>query len=32
MEAALELACSVPIKIMEKALESIDIHEELAAK
>jgi formiminotetrahydrofolate cyclodeaminase len=32
MESALKLACSVPIEIMEKALEAMDIHEELAEK
>ena len=32
MEEALKLANSVPLKIMEKALEAIDLHEELAAK
>ena len=32
MEDALKLACSVPLKIMEKALEAIAIHEELAVK
>ncbi|MGE5614359.1 MAG: cyclodeaminase/cyclohydrolase family protein [Bacillota bacterium] len=32
MESALRLACSVPVEIMEKALEAIDIHEELAEK
>lgn len=32
MESALKLACSVPIEIMEKALEAIDVHEELAEK
>ena len=32
MEAALKLACSVPVEIMEKALEAIELHEELAAK
>jgi methenyltetrahydrofolate cyclohydrolase len=32
MEAALRLACSVPEKIMEKALEAITLHEELAVK
>lgn len=32
MEEALKLACSVPLKIMEKSLESITLHEELAEK
>lgn len=32
LEEALKLACSVPIKIMEKAIEAIDLHEELAQK
>lgn len=32
MEDALRLACSVPIKIMEKSLEAIALHEELAVK
>lgn len=32
MEEALKLACSVPVKIMEKALEAIALHEELAVK
>lgn len=32
MESALKLACSVPVEIMEKALEAVDIHEELAEK
>lgn len=32
MEDALNVACSVPLKIMEKALEAIDLHEELAVK
>lgn len=32
MEEALDLACSVPMKIMEKALEAIKLHEEYAAK
>ena len=32
MESALKLACSVPVEIMEKTLEAIDIHEELAEK
>lgn len=32
MEEALKLACSVPLKIMEKSLEAIALHEELAIK
>lgn len=32
MEEALRLACSVPLKIMEKSLEAIALHEELAEK
>jgi formiminotetrahydrofolate cyclodeaminase len=32
MEKALKLACSVPVEIMEKAMEAIDLHEELAVK
>jgi formiminotetrahydrofolate cyclodeaminase len=32
MEEALKLACSVPVKIMEKSLEAIALHEELAEK
>lgn len=32
MEEALRMACSVPIKIMEKSLEAIELHEELADK
>lgn len=32
MEKALILACSVPFEIMQRALEAIDIHEELALK
>jgi len=32
MEEALKLACSVPIEIMEKSLEAIALHEELAVK
>jgi len=32
MEEALRLACSVPVKIMEKALDAIALHEELAQK
>jgi len=32
MEEALKLACSVPLKIMEKSLEAIALHEELAQK
>ncbi|MGI6669752.1 MAG: cyclodeaminase/cyclohydrolase family protein [Acetivibrionales bacterium] len=32
MEEALKLASSVPVEIMEKSLEAIDIHEELAEK
>ena len=32
MEEALKMACSVPLKIMEKALEAIALHEELAVK
>ena len=32
MEAALKLACSVPVEIMEKAIEAIKLHEELAVK
>lgn len=32
MEEALKTACSVPVEIMEKALESIALHEELAVK
>ena len=32
MEAALGNACSVPMKIMEKCLECIDLHEELSEK
>jgi len=32
MEAVLKEACSVPLKIMEKALEAIALHEELAEK
>lgn len=32
MEDALRLACSVPLKIMEKSLEAISLHEELAVK
>jgi methenyltetrahydrofolate cyclohydrolase len=32
MEEALKTACSVPVEIMERALESIALHEELALK
>jgi len=32
MEECLQLACSVPLKIMEKAVEAIALHEELADK
>lgn len=32
MEEALKLACTVPVQIMEKALEAIGLHEELAQK
>lgn len=32
MEEALRLACSVPIEIMEKSMDAIVLHEELAAK
>lgn len=32
LEDALRLACSVPIRIMEKSLEAISLHEELAEK
>ncbi|MGI6778279.1 MAG: cyclodeaminase/cyclohydrolase family protein [Acetivibrionales bacterium] len=32
MENALKLACSVPVKIMEKCMEAIALHEELADK
>ena len=32
MEEALVLACSVPVEIMEKAAECIDLHDELAKK
>lgn len=32
MESALRIACSVPIKIMEKSIEAITLHEELAVK
>jgi len=32
MEEALRLACSVPIKIMEKSIEAVALHEELADK
>lgn len=32
MENALKTACSVPVKIMEKCLEAISLHEELAEK
>jgi len=32
MENALRMACSVPVEIMEKAMEAIDLHEELATK
>jgi formiminotetrahydrofolate cyclodeaminase len=32
MEEALKLACSVPLDIMEKALECIELHQELAQK
>ena len=32
MEEALRLACSVPMKIMEKSLEAVSLHEELAVK
>ncbi len=32
MEEALKLACSVPLKIMEKSMEAIALHEELAMK
>jgi len=32
MEDALRTACSVPIQIMERVLETIDLHEELEAK
>lgn len=32
MEAALKLACSVPMEIMEKCMEAIELHEELAQK
>ena len=32
MEEALRLACSVPMEIMEKSLEAISLHEELAVK
>lgn len=32
MESALKLACTVPIKIMEKTIEAIELHEELAEK
>jgi len=32
MEGALKLACSVPIEIMEKSMECIGLHEELAKK
>ena len=32
MEGALKLACSVPLKIMEKSIEAITLHEELAVK
>ncbi|MCR4434775.1 MAG: cyclodeaminase/cyclohydrolase family protein [Clostridiales bacterium] len=32
LEEALDLACSVPMKIMEKSLEAIRLHEELAQK
>jgi methenyltetrahydrofolate cyclohydrolase len=32
MEEALKLACSVPLKIMEKSLDAIALHEELAVK
>lgn len=32
MEKALKLACSVPLDIMKKALEAIDLHEELSVK
>lgn len=32
LEKALKLACSVPIKIMEKALDALELHEELVLK
>lgn len=32
MEEALRIACSAPLKIMEKALEAMELHEELAHK
>ena len=32
MESALRLACSVPVKIMEKVMEAIKLHEEIAVK
>jgi len=32
MEEALKVACSVPLKIMEKSMEAIVLHEELAVK
>ena len=32
MEAALQLACSAPLKIMEKCCEAIDLHHEFAEK
>ena len=32
MEECLKLACSVPVKIMEKAMDAIALHEELAEK
>ncbi len=32
LESALKLACSVPVMIMEKAIEAISLHEELAGK
>jgi formiminotetrahydrofolate cyclodeaminase len=32
MENALRMACSVPVEIMEKAMEAIALHEELATK
>lgn len=32
MEAALKDACSVPVEIMEKICEAIELHQEFAAK
>ncbi len=32
MEAALRLACSVPVELMEKSMEAVALHEELAVK